>query len=102
LALIQDRDGIDLRPRMVPILDLCARLHGDAQRIETDLEVLARDTPICRRFMEVPGVGPITALSFFTAIEEPERFRRADDVAAYLGLTPRVYQSGEIYGKRQQ
>jgi transposase len=95
LALIQDRDGIDLRPRMVPILDLCARLHGDAQRIETDLEVLARDTPICRRFMEVPGVGPITALSFFTAIEEPERFRRADDVAAYLGLTPRVYQSGE-------
>ena len=36
-----------------------------------------------------------TALSFFTAIEEPSRFRRADDVAAYLGLTPRVYQSGE-------
>lgn len=43
-----------------------------------------------RRFMGVPGVGAITALSFFTAIEEPSRFRRTDDVAAYLGLTPRV------------
>ncbi len=45
--------------------------------------------------MAIPGVGAITALSFFTAIEEPSRFHRADDVAAYLGLTPRIYQSGE-------
>ena len=50
--------------------------------------------------MEIPGVGAITALSFFTAIEEPARFRRADDVAAYLGLTPRIYQSGESLIRR--
>lgn len=95
LCLIQDREGINLRPRMLPILDLCARLHADAERIEGELEMLAKANPVCSRFMAIPGVGAITALSFFTAIEEPSRFHRADDVAAYLGLTPRIYQSGE-------
>lgn len=45
--------------------------------------------------MEIPGVGTITAPSFYSAIEDPSRFNRVEDVAAYLGLTPRVHQSGE-------
>lgn len=88
LLLIQNHEDLTLRPRIVPILDLCARLHTDAERIEGELEMLARQNRVCRSFMEIPGVGAITALSFFTAIEEPNRFRRADDVAAYLGLPP--------------
>jgi len=95
LLLIQDHDDINMRPRILPILDLCERLQDDAAKIEAELETTAGENPICRRFMAVPGVGAITALSFFTAIEEPSRFQRADDVAAYLGLTPRVYQSGD-------
>lgn len=49
---------------------------------------------ICRRFMAIPGVGPVTALSFVTAIDDPQRFRRSRDVAAYFGLTSRRWQSG--------
>lgn len=45
--------------------------------------------------MEIPGVGKITALSFYSAIEDPMRFSWVEDVAAYLGLTTRVYQSGD-------
>ena len=48
----------------------------------------------CRRFMQIPGVGPVTALSFMTAIDDPTRFRRSRDVAAYFGLTSRRWQSG--------
>ena len=44
----------------------------------------------------VPGVGAITALTFATAIDDPERFGRSSDVGAYLGLTPKRYQSGEV------
>jgi transposase len=44
----------------------------------------------------VPGVGAITALTFLTAIDDPERFRRSSDVGAFLGLTPRRSQSGEV------
>lgn len=99
MLIIQDEEGINMRPRILPILDLCERLQADAERIGTELELLAKENPICRRFMEIPGVGAITALSFYTAIEDPTRFRRCDDVAAYLGLTPRISQSGETLRK---
>lgn len=49
---------------------------------------------LCRRFMAIPGVGPVTALSFRTAVEDPTRFKHSRDVAAYFGLTSRRWQSG--------
>jgi len=55
---------------------------------------LAMRDELCRRFMAIPGVGPITALSFSSAIEDPARFRRSRDVAAYFGLTSKRWQSG--------
>ena len=51
---------------------------------------------LCRRFMAIPGVGPVTALNFMTAIDDPSRFRRSRDVAAYFGLTSRRRQSGTL------
>ncbi len=60
------------------------------------LLVLAQDNAESRRFMTVPGVGPITALAFVTAIDDPTRFKRSRSVGAYLGLTPRRHASGEV------
>lgn len=57
------------------------------------LQIVARDE-LCRRYLEIPGVGPVTALTFVTAIDDPARFRRSRDVAAYFGLTSRRWQSG--------
>jgi transposase len=57
---------------------------------------LARNDVDSRRSMTVPGVGPITALAFRAAIDEPARFSRSRSVGAYLGLTPRRYASGEV------
>lgn len=49
---------------------------------------------LARRFLDIPGVGPVTALSFVASIGDPARFRRSRDVAAYFGLTSRRWQSG--------
>jgi transposase len=46
--------------------------------------------------MSVPGVGVVTATSFVTAIEDPENFKKSRSVGAWLGLTTRRYQSGEV------
>ncbi|WP_417812422.1 transposase [Thalassospira alkalitolerans] len=40
------------------------------------------------------GVGPIAALTFKAAVDDPSRFRRSRTVAAHFGLTPRRFQSG--------
>jgi transposase len=63
--------------------------------------LVARDE-LCQRFMAIPGVGPVTALTFRTAIDDPRRYRRSRDVAAYFGLTSKRWQSGasiEVQGR---
>lgn len=54
---------------------------------------MVAQSELCRRFLAILGVGPVTALSFMTAIDDPSRFRRSRDVAAYFGLTSRRWQS---------
>jgi transposase len=73
------------------------RRHVVAQiaGLDRDIRRLARTEPTLRRFMTVPGVGPITALAFLATIDDPTRFKHARDVGPYLGLTPTRYQSGE-------
>ena len=46
--------------------------------------------------MTVPGVGPIVALAYIATLDDAARFKKSKDVGAFLGLTPRRYQSGEM------
>jgi transposase len=69
---------------------------GEAAAIDAELRTIARDSELARRLMSVPGVGPIVALNFIATVDDASRFAKATDVGAYLGLTPRRYQSGEI------
>ena len=63
--------------------------------IDARVQRLAKDSPLARRLTIIPGVGPIVSLSFIATIDDVARFGKATDVGAYLGLTPRRYQSGE-------
>ena len=61
-----------------------------------DQELLreARLLAPCKRFLAIPGVGPMCALSFYSTVGDPYRFKRCTDIGPYLGLTPRLHQSG--------
>jgi transposase len=67
-----------------------------AADLDRDVKEKAKTHPVARRLMTVPGVGPVVALNFVALVDEPSRFRRAENVGAFLGLTPRRYQSGEM------
>ena len=41
-------------------------------------------------------MGAITATAFIATIDDPGRFKHSTSVGAYLGLTPRRYQSGAM------
>ena len=75
--------------RLLNILNVIIR------RAELPLLQRARDTAAARRLMTVPGVGPITALTFVATIDSPDRFRSAAPVTSFLGLVPIEYSSGE-------
>lgn len=78
------------------LLETLATLRERRRQFDNQLKRIALDSQTCRLLMTVPGIGPLTAIAFAGSIEDPARFRRSSDVGAYLGLTPRRYQSGEI------
>jgi transposase len=57
---------------------------------------LAKKDAVARRLMTVPGVGPVVALAYIAVLDDPQRFAHSRDVGAYLGMTPKRYQSGEV------
>lgn len=72
-----------------------ANILEQIRHLETKVRSIARQNNVVRRLMSVPGVGVITALGFVATIDDPGRFKRSSSAGAYLGLTPRIYASGE-------
>jgi transposase len=76
------------------LADHCERLVAYQRLVDRELEQMARENDVCRRLMEIPGVGPICALTFYAAVDDPHRFLRSTDVGSYFGLAPRLHESG--------
>ncbi len=76
------------------LLEALAAIEGQIAALDKEVRKRVQTSKACWHLTSVPCVGPITALAFAAAIEDPDRFRRSRDVGAYLGLTPRRYQSG--------
>lgn len=93
LAAVQlpehERDQVDSALRLHDALD------AEIQRAERTLARHALGSEQVRRLMTIPGVGSITALSIIGVIGDVERFATARHLVGYLGLDPRVRQSGE-------
>ncbi len=89
-------DHPHLRQAVGPLLSIRERVIREIADFDRQLLAKARASEACRRSMTVPGIGPITALAFLSAIDEPARFARSRSVGAYLGLTPRRHASGEM------
>jgi len=79
-----------------PLLEVREKVGREIAVLDRQILHLARNDDHCRRSMTVPGIGPITALAFLTAIDDQSRFPRSRSVGAYIGLTPRRYASGEV------
>lgn len=89
------RQRPDLEAVFAPLVASIEMIEEQVRASNRLLEDRASTDPVCARLMSVPGVGPITALTYAASIEDPRRFARSEDVGAYAGLVPRRSQSGE-------
>ena len=94
LELIDDRAA--LACLVEPMLRARAELLAAFNQLHKMVLDAVRGDPVCRRLMTVPGVGPVTALTFRATVDVPARFARSRAVGAHFGLTPRKWQSGEV------
>lgn len=83
-----------LTTALEPLLLVYHQAQEGAKTLARHVTKQVKQDPICQRLMHVPGVGPLVAGTSVATLEDPTRFRTSTQVAAYLGLVPRVYQSG--------
>lgn len=84
-----------LRAAAMPVLSSRAVLLAEYAKLDRMTKEIADNDPVVRLLMTMPGVGPLVGLFYKVTIDEPARFAKSSLVASHLGLTPRIYQSGE-------
>lgn len=93
---VRERIPDALRPALLPVLEMIQSLTEQIKGYDRAIERKAeQDYPATRALRQVTGVGALTALCYVLVIEDPARFPKSRSVGSYLGLTPRLDQSGE-------
>jgi transposase len=87
--VVEQRESVDAGLRHVAFMD------SEIAAVDRLIARQALGWPEIRRVMTVPGVNLVCAASFLAAIGEPSRFLTSRKLVAYLGLDPKVRQSGE-------
>ena len=89
----EERETVDAGLRHIAFLD------GEIAEVERVIALQAMQWPEIGRLMTVPGVNVIVAATFLAAVGDIRRFPNARKLVGYLGLDPKVRQSGEAPAK---
>lgn len=93
---VNDAIAEPLRPALGPALELIEQLNEAIHGYDCQLEHWARTRyPESARLTQVHGVGTLTALTFMLTVGDKERFSRSRSIGGFLGLRPRLEDSGE-------
>jgi transposase len=92
--LLQEKLG-ELPVLVSGTLSVIDTLNEQLRAADAELLRRVKQSAVCRRLMTAPGVGPVTAAAFMSALDDPHRFPSARAVASYLGLTPGEHSSSD-------
>jgi transposase len=85
-----------LQGLLQPMFTTIEALSQQIRAYDRMIRKLCEDTyPETARLLQVRGVGPVTALTYVLTLGDPGRFQNSRQVGSYLGLRPRLDQSGE-------
>lgn len=85
----------DERARVETTLRVHAALEEEIALADRALAKVALADERVERLMTIPGIGAVSALALVAVIGDVTRFRRPAKLVSYLGLDPKVRQSGE-------
>ena len=76
-------------------IDLIQMLESKINTTTEFIEKLAGDDPAVRIVTTMPGMGYYNATAFVGEVGDIRRFKSGDKLASFVGLTPKVHQSGD-------
>ncbi|MCX7063239.1 MAG: IS110 family transposase [Proteobacteria bacterium] len=80
---------------LTPIIDEIGSLEARIKQLDRQLTTIAKTNLDAQHLMSIPGVGVIIATALVGSVADIHSFKRARQFAAWLGLTPREYSSGQ-------
>jgi len=86
----------DLSRIILPLVKAWSDIRLRVAELTKQLVAMAGTDQRCRLLTSVPGVGTVTATAFAAAVEDSMNFKNSRAVGAWVGLTPKRYQSGEV------
>lgn len=87
-----------LLPALAPLLEVIDQLNEAIYEYDCRLEHWGRTRyPDSGRLTQVKGVGTLTALTFILTVGDKERFSRTRSIGGFLGLRPRLDDSGDSH-----
>jgi transposase len=91
--------ALELLPDEAETVHGCLRevdfLDSEIALVERELAAQALCSPEIRRLMTVPGVSLVSAATFVAVVGDVKRFSSPKKLVSYVGLDPKVRQSGE-------
>src|SRR6185295_15470081 len=70
-------------------------LQEELTTVAEKLNAIGRADGRVQLLQTTPGVGPRLAEAIVALLDEPQRFRKASQVSAYIGMVPKAFDSGE-------
>jgi transposase len=83
-----------MRRLLTELWDEFREVEARVVRISREIEALAAHDETARRLASIPGIGPLGATALLAAVGDARQFRKARDLAAWLGLVPRQHSTG--------
>jgi transposase len=83
-----------MRRLLADLFEDLRKLEQRIAEVSREIEAIAARDDRARRLMTVPGIGPLVATAIVAAAGDGRQFRRARDMAAWLGLVPREHSTG--------
>jgi transposase len=84
-----------LRVAIEPLLAILRALDEQISLADEKLSAVAKEEPLIKRMCLMPGIGPVTSITYVAILGVASRFSSAKQVRAYLGLVPKEDSSGE-------
>lgn len=83
-----------MRKLLAGLFDDLLAIEHRIREISREIEALVDRDDVGRRLLTVPGIGPLGASALLAAVGQGQQFKRARDLAAWLGLVPRQHSTG--------
>lgn len=80
---------------VAPLVATAIDLDEKVRALDEEVVEAGQAFPEVERFQQVPGIGPLVALSYVLCVEDPGRFHSSRDIASFLGLRPLMRESAE-------